>query len=73
MFDASEMKIISISAPVWLKMLREREKKIWDKIYGEFRNNKTDFTALIAEFACVRDQINEITKSLRLQDKQGDE
>lgn len=72
MFDASEMKIISISAPTWLKMLRTREAKIFDKIYGEFRNGRTDFVALVAEFATIREQINEITKSLKLQDNQGE-
>lgn len=73
MFDPDELRIINISAPVFIKMLRTREKRIIDRITGEFRNGRTDFLALVAELVSVRDQMNEITNALRMQDAQEGE
>lgn len=59
-----EIRIIGISAPQLLGMLRTREERILGKIYGEFRNGKTDHLASLAEWASVRDQIHEINSVL---------
>lgn len=68
-FEPDELRIISISAPVWIKMLRAREVRVLNRIYGEFRNGKTEHTAALAEFASIRDQIHEITTALRAQEQ----
>jgi hypothetical protein len=60
-----ELRIISLSSGVWMRMLEERSKRILDRIHGEFRNGKTDHLAALAELACVRDQIHEITQALK--------
>ncbi len=65
-----EIHILGLSAPAILRMLKAREDRILARIYGEFRNAKYDQTMALAEFACVRDQINEITSVLRQSDKQ---
>lgn len=70
-FQPDELNIISYSAPIFLKMLREREKRILDRIYGEYRNGKKDFLEQIAEYAVVREQINEITTALAARDGQN--
>jgi hypothetical protein len=65
MLTPDELRIIGMSGPAWISMLREREKRIMDRIYGEFRNGKADHLTAIAEFACVRDQINQIETAIR--------
>ena len=70
-FTPDELRVISLSGGIWLKLLREREARILNRIYGEFRNGKTDHTAALAEFCSVRDQIQEITNSLREQAKEN--
>lgn len=63
-FTPDELRLLGVGGPVWLNMLRSREDRIIQKIYGEFRNGKTEFLPAIAELACVRDQIYEITSAL---------
>jgi transketolase C-terminal domain/subunit len=63
-FSPDELRLIGVAGPVWLRMLRAREVRIVDKMYGEFRNGKTDHLSALAELACVRDQINEITNAI---------
>ncbi len=58
--------MLGVAAPVILRMLRMREMNIMQRIYGEFRNGKTDQLTNIAEFCSVRDQINEISSVLKL-------
>lgn len=60
-----ELRIIGMSGPSWLRMLRAREERIISRMYGEFRNGKTDHLAAIAELACVRDQVHEIESAMR--------
>lgn len=60
-----ELRIIAMSAPLWLRMLRTREERIIRRMYGDFRNGKTDHLTAIAELACVRDQIFEIEAAVR--------
>ena len=70
MFSPDELRMIGIGGPIWLQMLKSREERIVSKIYGEFRNGKTDHLSAIAELACVRDQINEITNALKQNENQ---
>lgn len=65
-----EIHILGHSAPVLLRMLRAREERILSGIYGEFKNGKQEHTMALAAFACVRDQINEITSALRQHEAQ---
>lgn len=67
-FTDDELRMLSVAAPVILRMLRGREVMIIQKIYGQFRNGQVDQTANIAELCSVRDQINEITSALKLND-----
>lgn len=64
-FTPDELRMIGVGGPLWLRLLKAREERIVNKIYGEFKNNKTDQLLNIAELACVRDQINEITAALK--------
>lgn len=66
-----DIRILGFAAPVVLRMLRTREERIISRMYGEFRNGKTDHLSSIAELACIRDQINEINTAL-VQQNQGD-
>ncbi len=65
-----DLQIISVYAPTMIRMLKSREDRIIAKIYGEFRNGKTEHLTALAEFACVRDQINEINSALRQYENQ---
>jgi type II secretory pathway predicted ATPase ExeA len=67
-----ELRILTQVAPTMLRLLMAREKRILDKIYGEFRNGQTKFTAMLAEYASVRDQISEINAALRQNDNKGE-
>lgn len=59
-----EIRMVSLCAPVLMRMLKAREDRIVLRIYGEFRNGRTDYVAAVAELACVRDQIHEINSVL---------
>ena len=69
-FDPDELRILSMSAPIFLKILRDREKRITDRMCGEFRNGKVEQISNLAELCSVRDQLREIITDLRLQDEQ---
>jgi hypothetical protein len=60
-----ELRIIGMSGPAWIRMLRAREERILARIYGEFRNGKYEHLTALAEFACVREQIGEIESAIR--------
>lgn len=64
-----EIHIMGLSAPVLLKMLHAKEDRILARIYGEFKNGKHEQMMALAEFACVRDMINEINSVLRQHEK----
>lgn len=64
-FNTDELRIIAMSSGVWIRMLEDRSKRILDRIHGEFRAGKTDHLAALAELACVRDQIHEITAAIK--------
>lgn len=63
-FTPDELRLMGVAGPTFIRMLRAREERIVNKMYGEFRNGKTDHLTSLAELACVRDQINEITSAL---------
>lgn len=65
-----ELRIIGHSGPMWLRMLKAREERIISKMYGEFRNGKTDQLASLAELACVRDQMFEIENAIKALNKE---
>jgi hypothetical protein len=65
-FDHDELRIIALSGDLWLKMVREKEKKVLDKLYGQFRNGETEKCLLtVAEFCVIRDQFSDINSALR--------
>lgn len=66
-----EVRILSLNAPENLKLLRFREVRILNQIYGEFKNGKTDHITNLATWCCIRDQIRELETILK-QHSQGD-
>jgi hypothetical protein len=64
-----ELRMLSVAAPVLLRMLAAREEIILQRMYGEFRSGALEHTARIAEFACVRDLTREIKTALAVRDK----
>lgn len=69
-FTPDELRIIGISGPTWIRMLESREQRLISRIYGEFRNGKTDHLATLAELACVKDQIHEIKTAINQNNQQ---
>ncbi len=65
-----ELRILSTIAPTMLRLLAAREKRILDRIYGDFRNGKQDYLTALAEYACVRDQIHEINSAIQQYENQ---
>jgi len=59
-----ENRIIAISAPALLPMLRRRQKQSLDAIYGAYRNGTTEFRNLIAEYVTLTDLITDIEVKL---------
>ena len=72
-FTPDELRMIGVSGGIWLRMLRSREERIFQRIYGDYKSGKIDQSQAIAEFACVRDQINEIAAAIRQNDNQRSE
>ena len=64
-FSNNELGLIAAGGSMWFKMLKGREDRLLNKIYGEFRNGQTDHLANLAEFVCIRDQINELTVAMK--------
>jgi hypothetical protein len=73
MISVDEQRIIGMAGPAWISMLRAREERILNKIYGEFMNGKLDHTTSLAEFCCVRSQISEITNTIKQMKQPGGE
>lgn len=63
-FSPDDIRILTVYAPVMLKMLRAREDRIVSRMYGAFRNGTTDHLSSIAELACLKDMINEINAAI---------
>lgn len=72
MLTSDETRILGLCAPTVIKMLKGKEDKIIARMYGEFRNGKTEHLAALAELACVRDLIHEINMSIdRFENEKG--
>lgn len=67
-FNDDELRMLSVAAPVVLRMLEKREKIVTDRIYGNFRNGDLDHTANIAEMCAYRDLQSEIKNALKGQE-----
>jgi hypothetical protein len=63
--NMDEVRLLGLSAPQLIKMLREREERLLLRMYGEFKNGKLDQLAALSEFACLRDIQNDIQIALR--------
>lgn len=63
-FTEAELRLLGVSAPILLRMLKAREDRIVGKMYGAFRNGTTDHLASIAELACIRDLANELNNAI---------
>lgn len=65
-FEQDELRIVALSGDLWLKVIKDKERKLLDKLYGQFRNGKPDECLLtVAEFCVIRDQFSEINQALR--------
>lgn len=64
MLTNDEIRVLGLCAPVIIRMLKSREERVISRIYGEFRNGKTDHLSSLAELACIRDQIHEINAAI---------
>jgi hypothetical protein len=64
MLTNDEIRVLGMCAPVIIRMLKTREERIIARMYGEFRNGKTEHLASLAEIACIRDQIHEINSAI---------
>ncbi len=60
-----DIRIMGLAAEPMLKMLKNLEERQLNSIYGEFRTGKKDFTAELAKWVCIREQILEIQNVLR--------
>lgn len=69
-FTPDELRLVGLAGPMMLRMLRAREENLIQRIYGEYKNGKTDHLASIAELACIRDQTNEITFAMKQNENQ---
>ncbi len=65
-FSSDEIKILGFAAPIMLKMLNDKEKFILNRMRGAYKNGKKDFIPDIAEYVVVRDQIEELERTLKL-------
>ena len=59
-----EVRILGVSAPILLRMLKEREERLITRMYGDFRAGKLDQVAALAELACIRELSREINHAL---------
>lgn len=72
-FTPDELRLIAHAAPQMIRMLRAREERVIQRMYGEFRAGKENQLSALAELACVRDQIAEIQSVLRQNEAQRSE
>lgn len=69
-FHPDELRLVVLSAPAILKMLKAREDRVINRMYGEFRAGKTEQLASLAELACLRDMIHEIESAVQASTKE---
>lgn len=64
-YSTDDLSLLTVYGPVMLRMLQARESRLLNKLYGDFRNGNHNPITQLAEWASVRDQINEINNGLR--------
>lgn len=64
MLEPEEIRLLGLSAPLLLRMLKRREERVLNKIYGEFTNGKHDQLTNLAEWASLQSQIRELNAVL---------
>ena len=69
-FTPDELRLLAVSGPTWITMLRARADRIVARIHADYRSGKTDHLTSIAELICVREQINEITSAIKQNENQ---
>lgn len=67
-----ELRMLGVSSPVLIKMLKTKEERLIAKMYGEFRNGKVDHLTALAELSVIRELIHEINSAFaRLENEKG--
>ncbi len=64
-WSTDEIRIVALSAPLLIKMLKDREERCIARMYGEFRNGKVEQLPNLAELSCIRDIVHEIETAQR--------
>lgn len=61
-FSPDEVKILQLAAPIFIKMLQDKERKLLLKLYGAYRNKLGDheMREMICEFSVIREMQREI-------------
>lgn len=65
MLSPDELRLVALCAPQLVKLLEARESRILNRIYGEWRSGKIEHLSNLAEWASVRDQLQEIKNAIR--------
>lgn len=68
-WQTEELRIIAACAPQLLRMIDEKEQRLWMRVHTEFKGGRTDFLSAVAEFSALRDQKNEINAALKQLEK----
>lgn len=65
---------LALAAPEYLDLLRKREKITLDRLYAGYKNADSPeaIMRLLAEYSVIRDQIHELTTTLKLNENQGE-
>ena len=64
-FTRDELRLLAVSGPTWITLLRSREERIINRIHADYRSGKTDHLAAIAELISTREQIKEIESAIK--------
>jgi hypothetical protein len=67
-----QFRKLALAAPEYLALIHKRERLTLDKLYAGYKNAESaeSLMRLLAEYAVIRDQIHELTTTLKL--NQGD-
>lgn len=64
-FSEDEVRLMGVGAPSVLKLVRDRQRAVCDRIYAQVKNGNLSLTAELAEYACLRDIETDLTNTLR--------
>lgn len=64
-----EFTAIGHAGPAFISMLRIQEEVVVGRMYGNFRNGQKDFLSDIAELACIRGLIHQVTTAMKRLEK----